>query len=521
MTGERYWLALIKHWKLMCASVVLVGLGAFVGSKLSTPLYQASILLQVSVSVNHGQANADSLIVSNDLAQSESELAASQGTLQIVASHYKNISVEQLIKEVRSSVRANTQLFEIDVIDSSPERATTLASDIASTLIQKHIQMVQQNNRQALQPTQQEITSIESQISVIIAQIASLQGQSGAQAQITALQNQRNDLQQRENQEQTLLVQLELIQAQSGSFLNIVQSATSTRTPVQPDILSDTYSGLLTGLILGLALTLLIEHFDTNVRTVDAIHQQLQRDWPNLAIICQEDTTKMSDALVNPGRSSLNSEAYYTLRTNIGFFAVDTSLQTLVITSPTPQQGKSVIAANLAIALAKSGTRTVLIDANLHHPTQHEKFLLPIEKQGLSNALLACSQQSKNSQSLHQSQPAGISLEMYMHSVNIPNLLVIPSGPLPPNPLALLDSNNMEQLLKEIIKCGASMIVVDTPPLLDLPDADILAAKADGVILVVDVTSAHKGKLRQVGEQLTKRGVHVLGYVANRVKLKK
>lgn len=109
-----------------------------------------------------------------------------------------------------------------------------------------------------------------------------------------------------------------------------------------------------------------------------------------------------------------------------------------------------------------------------------------------------------------------LTLDPFVHAVGIPNLRVMPSGPLPPNPSELLDSKAMERLFTVIESSGAEVVIFDTPPLLGLSDASILASKVDGVLFVADITRANKKNLKQVKEQLVQVGAHVLGCVVNK-----
>jgi non-specific protein-tyrosine kinase len=282
----------------------------------------------------------------------------------------------------------------------------------------------------------------------------------------------------------------------------------------------------LTGLLLGILLVVLFELLDVRVRTPEALAELLH--WPALATIWQ--ATSKED-VINPTGRNANVESYRILRTNVGFSSIDKPLHTLVVTSVAPRDGKSVVAANLAIFMARVGKNTLLVDADLRRPTQHELFNLPAHTTGLSNAILACSmstttylpayQQSSDAtrpSASSSSMPAvtKISLDPYVHSVGIPNLCVMPSGPLPPNPPELLDSKAMQHLLKALSESGTEMVIFDTPPLLGLSDSSIMASKADGTLLVVDITRARKGYLRQVKTLLEQAGAHTLGCVINK-----
>src|SRR5439155_13783703 len=139
MTLERYWTIVIKQWKFIVTCFVLVGLGTYIGSQLMTPLYQSSALVQVSIGSGNNQADYNNILASDQLVQTESQLAISDPVLREVASHYKWLAVEQLAKEATSSAKLNTQLFEIDVLDPDPKQAATVANDIAATLIKQQL----------------------------------------------------------------------------------------------------------------------------------------------------------------------------------------------------------------------------------------------------------------------------------------------------------------------------------------------------------------------------------------------
>src|SRR5437868_5500854 len=177
MTLEQYWIILIKRWKLVVICFLLVGMGTFTGSKLMKPLYQSSVLVQVIIrSSNNNQADYNNLQASDLLVQTESTLAVSEPVLREVASHHPGLTVSQLAKEVSSSPRSNTQLFEIDVVDPSPTLAARLANEIASTLIKQQLQVIQQDNAQAQQQIQQNIDLTSQQINDTTSKISALQG---------------------------------------------------------------------------------------------------------------------------------------------------------------------------------------------------------------------------------------------------------------------------------------------------------------------------------------------------------
>ena len=527
MTLEQYFSVLIKQWKLIIICFVLVGLGTYIGSRFTTRLYQSSALVQVAIRSSNNLADINSLLASDQLVQTEASLAVSTSVLGEVASRHPGLTAGQLAGEATSTPRLNTQLFEIDVVDPSPTRAADLANDIATTLIKQQLQVIQQDNSQSQQQIQQDLDLTRQQIDTITSKISILQAKGGNQVQIPILQTQLGGLQQHYNQWETLLAQLELTEAQSGNFLRVAQTAQPSLSPIRPNVLLNTAAGLLMGLLLGVLLAMLYERLDTRIRTPEVLSQLV--NWPVLGTVWHAKSSKKED-VINPSNHDPNIESYRILRTNIGFASIDKPLHSLVITSAMPRDGKSMIAANLAIFMARAGKQTLLIDADLHRPTQHRLFNLPGDRMGLSNALLAFGlpglSKSRTPSDLQFQNPAlqalnstttdNLSLGPFVHPVGIPNLWVMPSGPLPPNPAELLDSKAMERFLVVIANCGVEVAIFDTPPLLGLSDASILASKVDGALAVIDMTRATKGKLEHLKAALAKTGVNVLGCVANK-----
>jgi non-specific protein-tyrosine kinase len=175
--------------------------------------------------------------------------------------------------------------------------------------------------------------------------------------------------------------------------------------------------------------------------------------------------------------------------------------------------------------MARSGKNTLLIDANLRKPSLHEQFGIPAHAMGFSNAVLMFNRlttvnplfTSKAGSKESAVAAAGeASLGPFVRVGDIPNLYVMPSGPLPPNPPELLDSKAMQGFFAAIKSCGAEVVIFDTPPLLGLSDASILASKVDGTLVVVDINHASKGSLKQMKALLEQAKVRVIGCVANK-----
>jgi protein-tyrosine kinase len=191
------------------------------------------------------------------------------------------------------------------------------------------------------------------------------------------------------------------------------------------------------------------------------------------------------------------SEQYRTIRTNIQFSSIDESIRTLLVTSSGPEEGKSTTVANLAVVFAQQGKKVLLIDADLRKPTVHYTFQLD-NTTGLTNVL------TKQT-----------SLQMAAVSTLVDNLFVLPSGPIPPNPAELLGSKAMEEMLDATLKLY-DIVIFDTPPVLAVTDAQILANRCDGTILVVGSGKTQIEPAMKSKELLLSSKGKLLGVVLNR-----
>ncbi|AND83737.1 polysaccharide biosynthesis tyrosine autokinase [Clostridium tyrobutyricum] len=195
------------------------------------------------------------------------------------------------------------------------------------------------------------------------------------------------------------------------------------------------------------------------------------------------------------------SEAYRTLRTNIQFSSVDNEVQTIMITSSGPGEGKSTTSSNLAAVMAESGAETIIIDCDQRKPTLHKKFLVS-NKKGLSD-VLAGKAEFKDA----------------VVSTGIDNLDLLTSGTKPPNPSGLLASRRMKTFIEEL-KEKYRYIIVDTPPVIAVTDAQIVSTYVDGCILVVASSQADRDAALKAKKLLEKVNANILGTVLNKVEAK-
>lgn len=211
----------------------------------------------------------------------------------------------------------------------------------------------------------------------------------------------------------------------------------------------------------------------------------------------KSETPKAVSLITLVDKSSPVSERYRTIRTNIQFASsADHQIKTLVVTSSGPGEGKSTTSANLAVVFANSGQSVLLVDADMRKPTVHKTFLLE-NRVGLSNVL-----------------STDMSFNDAIQRSVVPNLYVMTSGPKAPNPSELLGSTRTDKLIQEL-RDDYDFIIFDMPPIVAVTDAQIMASKADGTMLVVRENVTRKDSLQKARELLTMVNANVLGAVFN------
>lgn len=281
--------------------------------------------------------------------------------------------------------------------------------------------------------------------------------------------------------------------------VSIVEAATKPSSPVKPNVMMNTLLAAAVGLLLAAGIAILIEYLDDTVKSPEDLEAN---GLLSLGGVARFHGSKDPDENLIAGSASRRhfSEAYRVLRTNVQFSTIDRPGQTMLVTSANPREGKSTTAANLALVTAQAGKKVILVDSDLRRPSIHHFFGLSNE-QGLTNLLLS-----------PQSGVNGCA-----QRTRFENLAVITSGPLPPNPSELLASRRLDSVL-DALKAQANVVIIDSPPMLPVADASILASKVDGTMLVVDTSKTRAQALRRAKEALLRSKTHLLGAVLNKVK---
>lgn len=276
--------------------------------------------------------------------------------------------------------------------------------------------------------------------------------------------------------------------------IKVVEPATVPREPFSPRPFQNAIIAVMFGLILGVGLAFLSERLDTTVKASDELERLT-----GLTTLGLIPAISASAAIVtNSKTGSLVSEALRSLRTNIQYLNYDQSAKAIVVTSPSSMDGKTTLSANVAIMLARAGQKVLFVDCDLRRPKVHRIFKAPNER-GLSSMLAG--------------QAEG---DMTLKIDDIEGLHVVTSGPIPPNPAELLGSERMKQFIKSA-RASYDFVILDTPPILAVTDAAVLAPNADGVLLASNFGKTTKESMLAAKAALERVGARILGFVINGV----
>lgn len=327
--------------------------------------------------------------------------------------------------------------------------------------------------------------------------------------------------------------QADLQLAEQHNNLKIVETAETPKSPIGPQRFRTILIGLLVSLIAGMGLAFFLEYLDNTVKSVEDVERVAAL--PTLAVIPSISTispramaekkknkssltpgTEISPSFASAGSGEngkltklvtldqLSSvvEAYRMLRTSVLLSAAGNPPKIILFTSGQPGEGKTTTAINTAISLSQLGSSVLLIDADLRRPTVHRVFKMG-QSQGLSTFL---SRQ--------------VEIDPLIHKLWVPNLSVLPCGPIPPNPAELISSERMKGLLK-MLSSKYDHILIDSPPLINVTDPVILSTMVDGTILVVQAGRSTRDIVRRARQELASVGAKIFGVVLNNLDIKR
>ncbi len=505
MELKRYW-ALIWRWLwLIVLGVLVAGTTAYLVSSRMTPVYSASSRLLIDQAPGSSSGNEYSqVLLEQRLALTYIELLKTRPVLEETILRLDlPLTAGQLSSMISVSAPQDTQIIVLSVEDIDPRRAADIANELGAVFVDSNQE--RQNLRYAgpIANWQQRQEEVGDEIEALEIEISSLGTPATAieQSALSRLEVHLNEAQIRYTEAFNNLNDLQVAQAKESSNIVQVEPAKPSFGAIRPRTTTNTLLAAVTGGMLALGIIFLIEYLDDTVKTPDQV--AADTGLSTLAAIAEIKANGDARRLVtiSTPRDPI-SEAYRVLRTNLGFAAIDGGLKSVLVTSSSPGEGKSTTAANLAIVAAQTGKRVILVDADLRRPTQHNIFDLP-NNRGLTTAVFY----------------KDTDIQKHFQATEVQGLSVLTSGPLPPNPSELLSSQRMHKLLKDLEQV-ADMVVIDSPPVLTVADATILATQVGGTVLVIEVGKTRRDTFLEAVNRIHKSSGTLFGAVMNLLKPK-
>jgi capsular exopolysaccharide synthesis family protein len=491
-------------WLILFTTLLATGL-AFYVSYTAPPVYRATTTLEIDLGADplSDPYSISSARTIESVVQVFAARIQSPALLQEVQAHLGlQIDVEDMISVEQVGA---TQFMRILAESSNPALAQALAETVARIFIEQEMGQQQARFQDGLAGLEAQIAALEAAIAETQTQILAL-GSPGVEGEDLS-EFARLELARLESQlarDQTRLVVLlssaeefRLAMARYTDYITVFSPAELPTEPTESRVLENSLRGAVTGLMVGISLTLLLEYLDDTIKTPEDVKRSLEVGvlgaLPQLKGMDGKTTMVVAEYPLQPV-----AEAFRNLRTSIDFSSLDRPARTLLVTSPLPTEGKTFTAANLAVVLAQSGKSVALVDTDLRRPMVHRLAGLSKEP-GLTTALLSPDQRP-----------------YVLRSTGIDGLQVVTSGSRAPNPAELLASHRFQEFVSWLTG-EVDVVVFDSPPVLAVTDAAVLANLVDGTLLVVDCGETRRPAAMQAVERLTSVGGTVLGVVLNRL----
>ena len=495
MELRQYALLLRKWLWLVVICTVVAGGTAYGVSKNSTPIYQASATLLVNQASNPvSGAGYQDILTSERLAKTYANLLTGWPMLDETARRL-GVDAKDLEKTVTVSSVRDTQLLEIQVEGPNPQLIVQIANTLPEVFIAQNQELQMGRVSESKASLEREITSVEADITRTQDALNAVTDDNQRMRLETSLAQYRSTYSSLLSSYQ----QIRLAEAQATDNVAIAKPARVPELPIRPRTMTNTLLAAVVGAMIAVGAAFLIEYLDDTIKTPDDVARV--SGLSTLGAIARLKETGGTRQLVAWLQTKApESEAYRTLRTNIQFSSVDKPVRSLLVTSAGPSEGKSTTAANLAVVMAQTGQRVVLVDTDLRRPVMHKVFGVA-NNTGLTSALLNGEQ---------------VVLDGHLQGTEVENLSLLTSGPIPPNPSELLGSQRMGRLVEKLAG-QADLVIFDSPPVLAVTDAAVMGRQVDGVVLVVDAGQTREQVLGQAAGELQKTGANLLGVVLNRL----
>jgi capsular exopolysaccharide synthesis family protein len=477
--------------KFLIILVVLIAVSlAFVANQVIQPVYTANALIRVSSAPNPLSGRSADINYFDRLMNTYVIIVGTNQLLAEVRDRLGlNISSARLHDMVQVKSIDQTELIEITVNHPDAKTAADIANAVALSLIQKSSDLTESSSASAAILTQ--VTQAQEELNTLRADYDKLvTEQPNEVAKITEM---GRDIAIKQQNYETLQVQYNEARLSESVQLNsvsLIETATAPNLPTIPRKSLNVALGALLGLAGGLGLALFLNNFDTRVYSLSQVKNLI--DLPVLA-----ELTHLSRSQSRfPDMQGLEREGFQRLRSNIIAIQKKNEAKTLIVTSAENDEGKSTVVCNLGMAMSQLGRSVLIVDCDMRRPNQHTLFGLTNEV-GLSTVL------NKK-----------ISLQEAVQKTNLPSLKVLTSGPIPEDPTRLLSTAYTADVIREMGN-RYDVVILDTPAMLPVVDATLVAPTMDAVLMVIRRGRSHRDSLTAAHTQLTEVQANVVGVVLN------
>jgi len=455
---RKYASILLAKWWLILMLPALGGVAAFFYSASQDEIYEANAVLLVRSSSATASGASVDFRQSQDLASTYRRLVTARPFLErVVQTERVGLDLSGLEGIVSAATLANPPVVEIRVRHGDPNVAANTAQTVADEFIEY---------------------TIEQRLGEIarLQQAAAVQGITNTDALVSA-------------------------QFAAIDSLSLLEPVRTPKSPVVPKTAQNIVAGVFLGIVVAVGSAILWESIGDSIRSPDQISELFGLS--SLGTVPRWSATDLDSTTIlsqYSGTSQL-AEAYRQVRTNLEFATATREGNAFMITSPSPGEGKSTTATNLAIAIAQTGTRVVLIDADFRRASLHRTLPGINREPGVSNVLAGAVKDWRT----------------VVQTGDQTSLDILAAGPTPPNPAELLGSAGMKKLIEEL-KADYDLVLIDTPPVIPVADASIMASRVSGAVIVVEAFSTRSSALKSALGTLSNSRVDVLGVVLNKFK---
>jgi non-specific protein-tyrosine kinase len=445
-----------RKWVILLTLVVTVAV-VIVGTRLTTPVYQASAVLRIAVS-SGGPLNYQEYVYADQMMNTYVEMATRRPVLEELM---KRLALSKP-PEIKAEIIPNTELIKITVEDTDPRRAAKAANTLADILIAQGNQLYVGGGKRLSEVLSEQLTQIETEVDKTRTEYEKLLLQTPpAPDEIDTI---KQALQLQQSNYASLLVQYQQARFREeiqGSMITVFETAVMPQSPSKPRVMLNIILGFVVGLIGGLGLAFVFENLDTTLYATEDIESVAKL----IALAKIPKANKKQKSIFQAAFSPF-AEAFRNLATTIQQSTQRKVLKVLLVMSAEPNQGKSLIVSQLALSLAEFGKDVVAVDCDMRRPTLHTYF-------GLSNTY-----------GLTDVLEQRMNLERALQKSSYDGVYVLASGPFPSHTSKLLGSPQMTNLINSL-RLKFDYVLLDTPALLGIADVAALIQKAGGIYWVV------------------------------------